>query len=544
MTGGASAVTTDTTPTIGGTTDVAAPATVTVTVAGQTLTATPSGGGWSVTSALLANGTYPVVATVRDGAGNTGSATQQLTVDTVLPVITIDGGPSVTTNDRTPTIAGTSDAAPGTVVRVSVDAQTLTALVQSSGGWNVTPSALSEGTRTVTAAVTDPAGNDGTASQQLTVDVAAPAVTITGGPDALTNDPTPEISGTADVAPGTTVTVTVAVQTLTATVGAGGAWSVNAGALPDGPHRVAMSVSDVAGNPATTAQLLTVDTVAPAVAIDGGTAATTDDVSPTVTGSSDAAPGTTITVSIAGQTMTTLLQLDHTWNVTSTVVGAGTWLIVVTAPEPAGNVGSAGQSLTVEPAEPTAGPAGPAGPTGPPGPAGNAGPAGGTGAVGGIGAVGGHRRGRGHRRDRRRGRDGRHRRHRAGGGERRRRRNAGTLASDRAAGRQQQRSPRETGAAAVRRQRPRDGDRHADARDSSSRHAELHTARRRSRGRHLERQDRSQTRCPCDVPDRRQSSLARGRLSARHGHASPQLTDSGRRGPPGRRRCRSVGVRP
>lgn len=63
MTGGASASTTDTTPTIGGTTDVAAPAIVTVTVAGQTLTATPSGGAWSVTSALLANGTYPVVAT-------------------------------------------------------------------------------------------------------------------------------------------------------------------------------------------------------------------------------------------------------------------------------------------------------------------------------------------------------------------------------------------------------------------------------------------------------------------------------------------------
>ena len=65
-----------------------------------------------MTSALLANGIYPVVASVSDGAGNAGSATQQLTVDTVLPVVTIDGGPSVTTNDPTPTIAGTSDAAP------------------------------------------------------------------------------------------------------------------------------------------------------------------------------------------------------------------------------------------------------------------------------------------------------------------------------------------------------------------------------------------------------------------------------------------------
>ena len=57
--GGASDITTDTTPTISGTTDVEAPGVVTVTVAGQMLTATPSGGAWSVTSGLLANGIYP-----------------------------------------------------------------------------------------------------------------------------------------------------------------------------------------------------------------------------------------------------------------------------------------------------------------------------------------------------------------------------------------------------------------------------------------------------------------------------------------------------
>ena len=65
-----------------------------MTINGQTLTATPSAGAWSVTSAILANGTYTVVASVSDGAGNPGTATQQLTIDTVLPVVTLDGGPS------------------------------------------------------------------------------------------------------------------------------------------------------------------------------------------------------------------------------------------------------------------------------------------------------------------------------------------------------------------------------------------------------------------------------------------------------------------
>jgi hypothetical protein len=345
--GGASAITTDTTPTITGTTDVEAPAVVAVTINGQTLTATPSGGAWSVTSAILANATYPVVASVYDGAGNPGSATQQLTVDTVPPVVTLDGGPSVTTNDPTPTIAGTSDVAPGTVVVVAVDSQTLTALVQSGGTWNITPGAMTDGTRTVTASVIDPAGNPGTDSQSLTVDTAAPAVTIAGGPTALTNDATPDISGTASVALGATVTVTLADETLTGVVQSGGVWSVTAAVLSDGPHRIIMTVSDAAGNSASVTQTLTIDTASPVVAITGGATAMTNDVDPTIAGTSDAAPGTTVTVSIASQSMTTLVQANGTWNATPTAVGTGTWAVVVSAPDPAGNIGSAAQTLTI-----------------------------------------------------------------------------------------------------------------------------------------------------------------------------------------------------
>ncbi|MEJ7891490.1 MAG: Ig-like domain-containing protein [Solirubrobacteraceae bacterium] len=353
--GGATAVTTDTTPAISGTTDVEAPGVVTVRINGQTLTATPSGGAWSVTSPILANGTYPVSASVTDGAGNGGSASQQLTVDTVLPAVSIDGGSSVTTNDPTPTITGTSDVAVGTVVRVTVDFQALTALVQPGGIWNVTPTALTDGARTITAAVTDPAGNEGTDSQALTVDTTAPAVTITGGATALTNDATPNISGTANVAPGTTVTVTLADETLTAPVESGGGWSVTASRLSDGPHRVGMSVSDAAGNQATSTQTLTVDTVSPIVAIDGGPTATTDDGTPTIAGTSDAAPGTTVTVTIAGQTMTTLVQANGSWNATPSFVGEGTWPVSASVPDPAGNVGTANQTLIISGggAEPT-----------------------------------------------------------------------------------------------------------------------------------------------------------------------------------------------
>ena len=347
VTGGAGDITTDTTPTISGTTDVEAPGVVTVTVAGQLLTVTPSGGAWSVTSAPLANGVYPVVASVVDAAGNTGSATQQLTVDTVLPVVSIDGGPSMLTNDATPTIDGTSDVATGTVVHVTVGAQERTALVQTDGTWNVTPSTLTDATRTVTATVSDPAGNLGTDSQALTVDTTAPAVTIAGGATALTNDATPRIYGTAAVAPGTVVTVYVANEALTGLVGAGGSWGVTAAALANGPHRVSMRVSDAAGNRTGFVQMLTVDTVSPTVTITGGATESTEDLDPTIAGTADTAPGTTVTVTIAGQTMTAILQAGGTWNTTPNVVTEGTWTVVASATDPAGNVGSATQTLTI-----------------------------------------------------------------------------------------------------------------------------------------------------------------------------------------------------
>lgn len=345
--GGSTSITTDTTPTISGTTDAEAPAVVSVTINGQTLSSTPSDGVWSVTSAILANGSYPVVASVSDAAGNSTSATQDLTVDTVLPIVVIDGAPSVTTNDPTATIAGTSDVAAGTVVQVTVDAQTVSALVQPGGSWNLRTATLADGTRTVTASVRDPAGNEGTDSLLLTVDTVAPAVTIAGGADALTNDATPGISGTADVAAGTTVTVTLADETLTGLVGSAGGWSVTAAALSDGPHRVVMSVSDAAANQASFTQTLTVDTVAPLVTITGGPTATTFDGDPTIVGTSNAAPGTTVTVTIAGQTMTTLVQANGTWNATPTFVGEGTWAVLASAPDPAGNAGNAEQTLTI-----------------------------------------------------------------------------------------------------------------------------------------------------------------------------------------------------
>src|SRR4029077_12727575 len=156
-------------------------------------------------------------------------------------------------------ISGVSDVTAGTPVRVTVDAQTLIALVHAGGAWNVTPAALLDGTRTVAVSVRDAAGNEGVDTQQLTVDTTAPAVSITGGASALSNDPTTLLAGTAALPAGMTVTIDLADETLTAVVDTGGAWSAIAAHLADGPHRIVLTTADAAGNNATATQWLTID---------------------------------------------------------------------------------------------------------------------------------------------------------------------------------------------------------------------------------------------------------------------------------------------
>ncbi|RAX44405.1 hypothetical protein DQ354_15725 [Arthrobacter sp. AQ5-06] len=148
--------------------------------------------------------------------------------NTAPPVVAITGGATASTNTAAPTMAGTTNAAAGTTATVTIAGQTLTTTVQTGGTWVVAAATLTEGPHTVVAQVTDPGGNKGSATQTLTLDTTAPIVAITGGATASTNTAKPTIAGTTDAAAGTTVTVTVAGQTLTTTVQTGGTWGITA----------------------------------------------------------------------------------------------------------------------------------------------------------------------------------------------------------------------------------------------------------------------------------------------------------------------------
>ncbi|WP_412705469.1 Poly(beta-D-mannuronate) C5 epimerase 5 [Aeromonas rivipollensis] len=103
-------------------------------------------------------------------------------LDLTAPTITVSAPDNI--NDSTPTLTGTTDAAPGsTVTLVVTDAngnqQTLITTVNPDGSFSVdveTP--LPDGGYDVTASVTDPAGNTGTATDDGSVDSTAPSAPL------------------------------------------------------------------------------------------------------------------------------------------------------------------------------------------------------------------------------------------------------------------------------------------------------------------------------------------------------------------------------
>jgi len=232
------------------------------------------GSASNCTLATLSDGTWNISATATDAAGNTGT-TQSLAVNIATsppnrstPDLTpaSDTGRSNTdniSNDTTPeiTIPG---ATTGDVVAVSatngISTVTCTYTVGAAAGCSLP--ALSDGTWTVSASITDAAGNTGSASGSLsiTIDSVAPATsssadllpnsdTGTSDSDNLTNDTTPSFSLPAGTN-GDTVTISASKggETKTCTYVVGVATQCDLPALSAGDWSVTATIADPAGN--------------------------------------------------------------------------------------------------------------------------------------------------------------------------------------------------------------------------------------------------------------------------------------------------------
>ncbi|MFM4859287.1 retention module-containing protein, partial [Aeromonas hydrophila] len=220
-------------------------------------------------------------------------------IDLVPPVITVSAPDN--TNDTTPTITGTTDADAGSTVTLLVtdangNQQTLITTVNPDGTFSVdvtTP--LVDGSYIVTASVTDPAGNTGTATDDGSVDSTAPDLTITlddnitaddviNAAEAGQNIP---VSGTVsgEFKAGDIVTLTVNGNTFTGPVTGDGRFIIpvagsDLAADSDRTIEASVTSTDAAGNSttATDSEGYEVDLEVSELAIRLGSDITADDV--------------------------------------------------------------------------------------------------------------------------------------------------------------------------------------------------------------------------------------------------------------------------
>jgi hypothetical protein len=243
----------DPTPTITGTGEPGATATVVVDWDEVGRVTVNAAGNWQLPlTDALADGEHTITATQTDEAGNESAADEvTFVVDTEVspPVIAVpaDGSSTVSTGV---TVEGTAE--PGATVAVEIDGTPVgTVTADESGNWSLElTDPLDEGDHTVSAVQTDVAGNvSDPAENDFTVDATPPAAPVITAPDDgdTVTDPTPTIQGTGE--PGTTIVVFVDGKPVgTVVVDEDGNWSFTLPELPDGEYTIAAIALDEVGN--------------------------------------------------------------------------------------------------------------------------------------------------------------------------------------------------------------------------------------------------------------------------------------------------------
>ncbi|MGM1299412.1 Ig-like domain-containing protein, partial [Enterobacter hormaechei] len=263
----------------------------------------------------------------------------------------------------------------GTRITVTLNGISYAATTDASGNWSVTVpaanvSALGEASYSVTASVTDTAGNSANTSHSVLVDSALPQVTI----NAVATD---DVINAAEVASGQTlsgkvsgaasgdtVTISVGGNTYTTTVQDDLSWSVNVAsdvltAIGNGDLTVSASVTNGHGNTGSGERDITIDANLPGLRVDKVAG---DDVINSIehgqnliiTGSSDGlAAGSALTVTVNGKTYAATVLADGTWTaaVPAADVGAlseGTVTVTVEGQSAAGNPVSISHDVKID----------------------------------------------------------------------------------------------------------------------------------------------------------------------------------------------------
>lgn len=257
---------------------------------GQTYNATYSSGQWvlntsapGATSFNLAGGHYPVTVTATNDAGTSTTVTTALkwvVKERVKPVISISSpsGGAYVSNNQQPIIMQLTDEAGGSGINletlsIKLDGAALTNYKATAitNGYSVTatPTAMTDGSHTVTANVSDNDGNAATAkSVTFVVDTVPPTLNITSPTEGLiTNAAALTVKGSTNDATSSPVAITITLNGSSqgsVTVSGDGSFS-KAVSLGEGANTIVITAKDAAGKTTILTRSVTLDTTAPAI---------------------------------------------------------------------------------------------------------------------------------------------------------------------------------------------------------------------------------------------------------------------------------------
>ncbi|MBI5870349.1 MAG: right-handed parallel beta-helix repeat-containing protein [Actinobacteria bacterium] len=224
----------------------------------------------------MVDGIHNYTVTVSDMAGNTGSASASLNIDTVAPAVSnIQPSGTITTSSATIS-AYYSDTGSGLNIStavVTLDGTALTGCTRTFSGVSCPATGLTDGIHNISVSVQDNITNMGTGTGSFTVtlpqaDTTAPTVTnVQPGGTIATGTATISAyySDSGSGINSATAAVTLDGTPITGCVASASAVSCDAIGLSEGAHNITVSVADNAGNTGTGSGSFVVDSVIPVV---------------------------------------------------------------------------------------------------------------------------------------------------------------------------------------------------------------------------------------------------------------------------------------
>ncbi|ABQ27194.1 Ig-like domain-containing protein [Geotalea uraniireducens] len=306
------------------------------TVTVNTITATVSGKTWSAAYTLSEEANF-ITVKATDRAGNSGSATVNVTLDSTPPQAPVLNSLTSPTNVAGVTLGGTAEA--GSSVKISAAGLLIgTVTADAQGSFTLAGVTLAEGTNSYTAIATDAAGNESIPSVPLGIvlDTRAPVITVTvPAENAFFSAPQVTVKGNIDE-PVAGLTINGQAATLS---------SLDFDqplTLTPGLNTITLVATDLAGNQATKTVLVTLDNTPPVVTITAPLSGTITKTAQVTVSGIISKPHTTATINGTAITVT-----NQTFSVVYTLA-EGDNILNIEATDRAGNKGSASVGVSLD----------------------------------------------------------------------------------------------------------------------------------------------------------------------------------------------------